>query len=191
MYLNIELENKRFKNHIAKYKDYGNIKIIDFKNPKDSTYRIRFLFEEDFFRLHISGDLGELIAVNFKNMCFDKFEDFLKDIDYFKTKIVCCNRPLYFYNKEKAKNDLEEYFEDFYWDEIKDEKIEELVDELDEEKGWSETAYNILYSFDYELAGELEEIGKEESGIIELYMLAYNLAIKQLKENKTAAEQEE
>ena len=63
--MNIELEKENFKNHIATFTDYGNIKILDFKNPKSYDYRIRFLFEEDYCRLHISGDLGELIASNY------------------------------------------------------------------------------------------------------------------------------
>lgn len=61
---------ERFKNHKATFTDYGNIKILDFKNPGSIEYRIRFLFEEDYFRLHISGDLGELIASNYNNMIF-------------------------------------------------------------------------------------------------------------------------
>ena len=56
--INIEKQKEHFKNHIATVKDYGNIKILDFKNPNSNEYRIRFLFEEDYYRLHITGDLG-------------------------------------------------------------------------------------------------------------------------------------
>ena len=55
--MNLEKQRENFKNHIAKFTDYGNIKILDFKEPESSYYRIRFLFEEDYCRLHISGDL--------------------------------------------------------------------------------------------------------------------------------------
>lgn len=58
--MNLERQKERFKNHVATLTDYGNIKILDFKEPGSSIYRIRFLFEEDYYRLHISGDLGEL-----------------------------------------------------------------------------------------------------------------------------------
>ena len=57
--MKIEKQKENFKNHIATFTDYGNIKIVDFKEPETSYYRIRFLFEEDYCRLHISGDLGE------------------------------------------------------------------------------------------------------------------------------------
>ena len=35
--------NEKFKNHIATFNDYGNIKIIDFKKPDSIEYRIRFI----------------------------------------------------------------------------------------------------------------------------------------------------
>ncbi len=76
--MDIEKQKEHFKNHIATFSDYGNIKILDFKNPKTCHYRIRFLFEEDFYRLHISGDLGELIASNYNNMCYRRRRLFQK-----------------------------------------------------------------------------------------------------------------
>ena len=68
MLIDIEKQKEHFKNHVATFTDYGNIKILDFKEPGTSHYRIRFLFEEDYYRLHISGDLGELIATNYNNV---------------------------------------------------------------------------------------------------------------------------
>lgn len=62
--MNLERQKENFRNHIAKLSDYGNIKILDFQRSDSSEYRIRFLFEEDYCRLHISGDLGELTATN-------------------------------------------------------------------------------------------------------------------------------
>lgn len=90
--MNLEKQRENFKNHIAKFTDYGNIKILDFKEPESSHYRIRFLFEEDYCRLHISGDLGELVATNYSNMTYEKFSDFVNDIGYFEGKIDCMNR---------------------------------------------------------------------------------------------------
>ena len=85
--INLEKQKENFKNHVATLTDYDNIKILDFKNPKSNEYRIRFLFEEDYYRLHISGDLGELIATNYCNMTFEKFSDFVNDVGYFEGKI--------------------------------------------------------------------------------------------------------
>lgn len=93
--MNLEKQRENFKNHIAKFTDYGNIKILDFKEPESSHYRIRFLFEEDYFRLHISGDLGELVATNYSNMTywakevtFDYATSNAVRVDYMKFKPV-------------------------------------------------------------------------------------------------------
>lgn len=51
--MNLEKQKENFKNHRAIFKDLGNIKILDFKKPNSTEYRIRFLFEEDYCRLHI------------------------------------------------------------------------------------------------------------------------------------------
>lgn len=53
--MNLEKQKENFKNHRATFKDLGNIKILDFKKPNSTEYRIRFLFEEDYCRLHIFG----------------------------------------------------------------------------------------------------------------------------------------
>ena len=82
--IDLEIAKERFKNHIAVFIDYGNIKVLDFKKPNSSEYRIRFLFEEDYYRLHISGDLGELIATNYTNMCYESFSDFVNNPGYFE-----------------------------------------------------------------------------------------------------------
>lgn len=90
---NEERAQKLFKNHVATLTDYGNIKILDFKNPESCDYRIRFLFEEDYYRLHISGDLGELTATNCSNMTYEAFSDFVRDADYFKKRLIATANP--------------------------------------------------------------------------------------------------
>ena len=104
--MNLEKQKENFKDHIATFTDYGNIKILDFKRPNSSEYRIRFLFEEDHCRLHISGDLGELIASNYYNMTYEKFSDFVNDVGYFEGKIDCHNRPIYTYDEDLAREEL-------------------------------------------------------------------------------------
>ena len=47
--INIERQKKNFENHVATLTDYGNIKILDFKNPESNESRIRFIFEEDYY----------------------------------------------------------------------------------------------------------------------------------------------
>ena len=189
--MNIEKQKEHFKNHIVTFTDYGNIKILDFKNPKTSHYRIRFLFEEDYYRLHISGDLGELIATNYNNMCYEDFSDFVHNTGYFEGKVDCHNRPFYEYDYEKAKQDLQKRFEDYEvtseydWqtdEEYREELIDDILDDLDSRNGLGSQAYDKLSEIDADCFEWIDTIGREETGILELYMLAFELAQEQLKE---------
>lgn len=190
MMLNIEKQKENFKNHVATFTDYGNVKILDFKEPGTSHYRIRFLFEEDYYRLHISGDLGQLVATNYNNMCYEDFSDFVHNTGYFERKIVCHDRPFYRYDYDKAKQDLQKLFKDHdvtseYDFQTDEEYREELIDvilyDLDPQNGLDSRAYDELSKIDADCFEYIGDIGKEKTGILELYMLAFELAQEQLK----------
>lgn len=191
--LDMEKQKENFEHHISKLTDYGNIKILDFKDPNSSAYRIRFLFEEDYCRLHISGDLGELSATNYKNMTFEGFSDFVNNTGYFEEKIDCHSRAIYAYDEDKARKELLKFIDDYelreelgqvYDWESEEESVNDVMDEIlqdfDDDKGISDAGYEVLskyYSDAWEIAGD---IGKEETGILELYMLAFELAKAQI-----------
>lgn len=192
--IDLDKQKEHFKNHEAKFTDYGNIKILDFKNPSDSYYRIRFLFEEDYCKLHISGDLGELTATNFKNMTFEKFNDFVNNVGYFTSKIDCLSRDTFYYDECKARNDLKELIEEydveenFMFDRFDFETLDDVIDDIlidfDEEYGIGNKGYEELSKVFDDAWEFVSNIGKEETGIIDLYMLAFKLAINKLQEEK-------
>ena len=191
MLIDIEKQKEHFKNHVATLTDYGNIKILDFQEPGTSHYRIRFLFEEDYYRLHISGDLGELIATNYKNMYYEEFTDFVHNTGYFEGKVNCHNREFYEYDYDKAKQELQELFEDYAvtseydWqtdEEYREEKIDEILEDLNTYTGLGSKAYDILSEIDGDCFEYIGHIGEVKTGILELYMLAFELAQQQLKE---------
>lgn len=197
--IDIEEQKKRFKDHVAKFTDYGNIKILDFQRPGRSEYRIRFLFQEDFYRLHISGDLGELTASNFENMNYRDFGfDFSKNPYYFEEKIDCHERPIYEYDEDKARKDIKEFFEEYelsipdryYFGtdddaEAFEEFVEDVLQDFDDDKGISQEGYRVL-SETYDDAWEVAaSIGRERTGIIDLYLLAFRLAQEDLERQKS------
>lgn len=196
--VNLERQKENFKNHVAKFTDYGNIKILDFKNPSSSDYRIRFLFEEDFCRLHISGDLGELIATNYNNMIYEKFSDFVDDIGYFEGKIDCHSRRIYTYDEDDAKDDIKEILEEYdildsilendrFDLESDDEKLEEfyedVLEDFSEKNGVGSKGYDALSKYIDDVWEFASDIGKRDTGILELYMLAFKLAKEQIECN--------
>ena len=188
-------QKENFKNHIATLTDYGNVKILDFNDPKSSHYRIRFLFEEDYYRLHISGDLGELIATNYKNMCYEGFKDFVHNTGYFEEKIDCHSRRIYRFDEDKAREELEEMADDNSWllisddydyldteEERIDSIIDDILDNFSESEGISQSGYEKLEEFEDDAWQFAYNLGKEPTGILELYMLAFEMAQEQLKE---------
>lgn len=193
--IDLEKQKKHFTNHKAEFFDYGNIKILDFKNPSDSHYRIRFMFEEDYCKLHISGDLGELIATNHNNMTFEKFSDFVNDVGYFRGKINCLSRDIFYYDEYKARNDLKELIEEYeieeklmldrYDFETIDDVIDDILIDFSEETGIGSKGYDELSKGFYD-AYDVWEVasnaGKESTGILDLYMLAFKLAMEQLND---------
>ena len=191
--INLEKQKENFKNHIAKFTDYGNIKILDFKAPDTSHYRIRFMFEEDYCRLHISGDLGELIATNYNNMTYKGFKDFVHNTGYFEEKIDCLSRKIYSYDEDMAKQDLLKLIEEYdlkeelgqaYDWESEEESINDVIDEIlsdfDSDRGIGSSGYDVASKYIDDFWENAEYIGREETGILDLYMLAFELATKQL-----------
>lgn len=196
--LDIEKQKEHFKNHIAEVTDYGKVKILDFKNPQSSNYRIRFLFEEDYCKLHISGDLGELDATNYNNMTFEGFKCFTNNIGYFEEKIDCHSRHIYRYNEDVAREELKKIVEendygdsiyrDKTWCKSEEEAIEEFLDDaledFDEDMGIGPKGYDVADEYICDFWEDAPDMGKESTGILELYMLAFKLAMEQIESNK-------
>lgn len=186
MSINLEKQKENFKEHIATFTDYGTIKILDFKKPNSSHYRIRFLFEEDYYRLHISGDLGSLVATNYNNMTYEGFTDFVHDTGYFKKKIDCIERAIYYYDDDLARKELKERLEEYGFEpesdfETIEDKIDEIMEDFNDENGIGSKGYDILSEIDEDCWEYVSKIGREGTGILELYMLAFELAQKQLE----------
>jgi len=192
--IDIERQKKNFINHVATFQDLGYIKILDFQNPGHSEYRIRFLFEEDHYRLHISGDLGELIAYNFTNMRYETFGDFVNNPEYFEKKICCHERSIYEYDEDKARKEIKEMFEQYeiilpdrYFIGADDDAeafedfLNDVLEDFDDDKGISQEGYRVLSEADTDAWEYAAHIGRERTGIIELYLLAFRLAQEDLK----------
>jgi hypothetical protein len=189
MILNLEKQKEHFKEHIATFTDYGTIKILDFKKPNSSNYRIRFLFEEDYCRLHISGDLGSLVATNYNNMTYEGFTDFVHNTGYFKEKIDCIEHDIYCYDDDLARKELKERLEEYGFEpefdfETIEDKIDEIMEDFNDRDGIGSKGYDILSEIDQDCWEYISKIGREETGILELYMLAFELAQEQLEDRR-------
>lgn len=192
------LEN--FKNHEAKITNYGNIKILDWKAPDSNHYRIRYLFEEDYCRLHISGDLGTLVAQNYNNMRFEHFESYCNNPNYFITKVECVERGLYKYDYSLAKEQLTEIFDE---DEFNDEalkwldnySVDDVLEHYSDEYGFNYYGISELLdrsvditAFDPDYWEWIGDIGKRIKIEIYLYLIGFHMAMEYLRKKESEGE---
>ena len=195
--IDLKEQEKRFKNHIATLADYGNIKVLDFKAPETNDYRIRFLFEEDYCKLHISGDLGYLIATNYNNMTYDNFDCYIDNVGYFRGKIDCTSRKIYRYNENLARKDLLGYIKEYEMEDSfkraydwgpEEESVEDIMyrifEDFSEENGIGQKGYECVYYYIDDFGDFAGNLGKESTGIIELYLLAFKLAKEQVEKGR-------
>lgn len=195
--MDLELQKKMFADHIATLNNYGDIKVLDFQKPGSNYYRIRFIFEEDHDRVHISGDLGELIAYNHAGLSFRRFIDYCyRHRVWFKTKVLCSSRPLQTYNRELAEKQLTEklkdkllfdkvfaYFGDLDREAVTAFLVEGALDDFSDDGGIGEDGEKLLSDIDFTGFWPIDEIGLEKGpDIVDLYLLAFKLAFRQLQE---------
>lgn len=195
--MDLELQKEMFADHIATLKDYGDIKVLDFQKPESNYYRIRFIFEEDHDRVHISGDLGELIAYSYAGLNFRNFIDWCRrDSIFFKLKVKCSSHPLYTYDRELAEkqllqmtkdnytlNRIADYFDVCEPEEAVEPFIEKVLDGFSDTDGICEIGERMLLNIDYYAFDPIDEIGLEEGpDVFDVYLLAFKLAFRQLQE---------
>lgn len=63
-----------------------------------------------------------------------------------------------------------------------DEFIDDSLVDFDDEYGISDAGYDVLKDYYPEVWEEVADFGKISTGILDLYMLAFKLAMKQLRE---------
>lgn len=195
--MDLELQKEMFADHIATLRDYGDIKIVDFQKPESNYYRIRFIFEDDHDRVHISGDLGELIAYSYAGLNFRNFIDWCRrDSIFFKLKVKCSSHPLYTYDRELAEKQLLQMTKDNYTldriadyfdvcepEEAVESFIEKVLDGFSDTDGICEIGERMLLNIDYSAFDPIDEIGLEEGpDVFDVYLLAFKLAYRQLQE---------
>lgn len=57
-----------FKDHVASREDHGPLSIITYQKPNDSMYGLRFIFDNDWSTLTVTGDSLNAIFTNCNNM---------------------------------------------------------------------------------------------------------------------------
>ena len=165
-----------FNKHIAKKIELDDITIIDYYSPEyNRMYNLRYIFDKKNSSLAITGDFGELVAVNFNNM--GNWEDFYKDFTnnpgYFIEKIKASSRNLFVYDEDEAKKIILECFFDNkrYEDLDEDDQyyFDELFEYFNDSHGFqhiTDTVREFLSEQDSEYYEILEIAGKKVPEIV-------------------------
>ena len=69
-------------------------------------------------------------------------------------------------------------------DEIVTAFLYDVLEDFDEDRGIGTAGYRLLSQIDSDIWECVSDFGKLETGILDLYMLAFTLAQKQLKESE-------
>ena len=190
---------KRFKDHKATVLlENENFLVLDWRNKDGSgEYSVRYIVDCQKGNLFISGDLGDCIASWFNEITPDAMARYVNDIQYFMGKFQCSSDK-YDYHWEDIKSDLEGIREE-YLEEHKSYGYGETVEEI--EKDFAEMldlceemtfGENIPYPDNFvKLAekyaapwweSEFANIGKRISGRVYLWVVGYQMALKQIRE---------
>jgi hypothetical protein len=190
--INLEVQAQHFKDHVATFKDYGDIKVLDFKRSNSNHYHIRFLFDEVDHRLHISGDLGDLTASRHGGITYESMSNFLGSPCYFEEKVVSHSRPLIEYDEEDARKCVREFLDSEEWEpditfdfedreELINEKIDEILEDFDDETGISQNGWDAITAIDPDAWEDIRDWGRRRTKITDLYLLAFSLAKAQIE----------
>lgn len=179
-----------FSNHIAEKIELDSLTIVDYYNPEyERMHNLRYIFDKKNSSLAITGDFGELIAVNFYNIGeWDTFyQDYTNNVGYFIEKVLISRRRLYKYDIDQAQRSiLTEFFDGKEYDDLDyDDSIifDEIFEYFNDDYGFrhlSDSAREFLSQKNEEYYVILEYAGRSASEIVYLYLDAYRRAYEYL-----------
>lgn len=107
---------QQFENFVAEFKRFENIVFIDWHNANGSgNCRVNYMINEKTGELHISGDLGSAVFYWYGKNTWQNIASYSKSLGYFLSKAEANSEEGY-YDEEKARRELEEYFSEENWD---------------------------------------------------------------------------
>ena len=114
-------------------------------------------------------------------------------VSVLRTVNYCWRNDIFLtFDEDMAKNELREHLETIIDDQEEvDKVIDEVMDDFTDENGLGSHAYSILSDIDYDCWEWISDIGKKETDAVRVYLLAFELADKQIKERAQEEAKEE
>ena len=186
----------RFSEHVATYKDYGELAVLNWQKLGRKEYSIRYVFDKVGNTLSIAGDLGEAVLYptckcDLAN-CARSFRD---SIDYFAEKIRTSSN-MYVYDEVEARAGLRERLLHDDMDDDEKEDREDLIDEImrdfDRWQGvrtLDDDTSNQLTNIDPDVFEFIGSLGQHYHLRVYLWMLGLQFAWRQLQEKEAVPEE--
>ena len=180
-----------FKEHQATYTDYGELKVLQWRQPGSIYYHIRYVFDGN--NLYISGDTGEAV------FCFTEKVDVHRlaryDLGYFEGKLKAYHESRRDFNSQKAVErlrvwlkDLKEAGKKYDHDEMKV-LFKELREECSSSKNWAFIVNNhadFISDLDVDYFEWIYGIGDEIPWRVHGYLIGLKMAAEQLPNGASA-----
>lgn len=97
-----EIKEHWFKDHKAELINYGDIIVLNWRNPKTICYYVRYVF--DGYRMYITGDIGDAVFDLTWESTVHSFNDLY--LGYFLGKMSACSNGKYEFDSDTAKEEL-------------------------------------------------------------------------------------
>lgn len=149
-----EISEYWFKAHKAELINYGDITVLNWRNPNSNSYYVRYVF--DGYRMYISGDIGEAVFNLTWKATVNSFDDLY--LGYFLSKMSTCSNGEYKFDSDTAKEKIIEWksrlLEDKEFNNEEDkeeflETIDEMIEDIENcnsEEQWAWEYVNEKYN---------------------------------------------
>jgi hypothetical protein len=175
-----------FKDHIATLTEYGDLKVLDWKEPGTIIYYIRYVFDGS--RMYITGDLGEAVFCLTWKADIHSFNGL--SLGYFHEKLSAYHEDKYDFDSDKAVKRLREWLNDLKDNEVEydHDEMKELFEEArgcGEEWEWIEVIHNhddFISKLEPDYWEWFYNIGREYPARFISYLIGLQMASEQLSE---------
>lgn len=171
--------NKNFENHIATFKDFGDVQILDWRNPKSCLYGITYMIMGN--NLFVTGDCYNAIYSWCEKIDFE----FLANLDlvYFFGNINHLANGRRFsteWSSVKALSEFKHYISENFGDDSEERKAELWA--MARQCSKSSCSWNQFIDNTIELSGEeyLVSAGEDIPVEVKLHYVGLRLALHQL-----------
>lgn len=182
---------EKFKDHVATYCDYGNIKTLTWAKPGRREYSMRYVFDTEAHTMTITGDLGYAVVCPTCKVDLEHCAKSFQWVDYFAEKIRATS-DMYVYDEDVAKETLRErLLSDDLDDDEKAERealIEDIMDDYDVGqpgvRALDDDTSNQLNRIDSDAWEWIGTIGRRYHLRVYLWMFGLQLSWKRLRDKE-------